>query len=103
MDGDLGRYDSLGTRLAATDAVAGTGLLPGPVRMARPVTISRACRFLVVDGAWLRRSRPAVMGAIAEHAASADLHVLRTPRALGHSSPGWTVQAAAGRRPCRLS
>ncbi len=83
MDGDLGPYDSLGTRLAAADTV-----------LVLDFSLVR-CAWLAVRRSreradfwwwmvlWRRRSRPVIRAAIAEHAASAEVQVFGTPRALG--------------------
>jgi adenylate kinase family enzyme len=83
MDGDLGPYDTaLGARLAAADTVI---LLDfSLVRCAwRAVRRSRErgdfWRWLL---GYRRRSLPLIRGAIADHAAAADLHTLTSPRAV---------------------
>lgn len=83
MDGDLGPYDSLAPRLAAADTVL---VLDFPLLLCawRAARRSRErADFWWWQVTWRRRSRPAVLAAIAEHAPSAALHVLRTPRELG--------------------
>jgi adenylate kinase family enzyme len=82
IDGDLGAYDALLVRLRAADTVI---VLDFPLwRCAwRALRRSREnlafWRWLV---AYRRRSLPTVLAAIAEHADHAELHVLRTPRAV---------------------
>jgi adenylate kinase family enzyme len=82
MDGDLGPHDVLPVRLEAADTVILVDL--SLVRCAwRAMRRSREradfWRWLLT---YRRRSRPLVMEAIATHAAGADVHVLRTPRAV---------------------
>jgi adenylate kinase family enzyme len=82
MDGDLGPYDAVEVRLRAADTII---LLDfSLVRCAwRAVLRSREradfWRWLV---AYRFHSRPILMQAIANHAPSANLRVLRDPRAL---------------------
>jgi nicotinamide riboside kinase len=82
MDGDLGPYDAVEVRLRAADTVI---LLDfSLIRCAwRAVRRSREradfWRWLL---AYRFQSRPTLMRAIADHAASADLRVLRDPEAL---------------------
>ena len=82
MDGDLGPYDAVEVRLRAADTII---LLDfSLVRCAwRAVLRSREradfWRWLL---AYRFRSRPVLMQAIAKHGASANLQVLRDPRAL---------------------
>ncbi|MGI8652199.1 MAG: hypothetical protein ACR2I7_05305 [Geodermatophilaceae bacterium] len=82
MDGDLGPYDSLGTRLAAAGRVLVLDF--SLVRCAwRAVRRSRErADFWWWMVLWRRRSRPKVMAAIADHATSADVHIFRAPRQL---------------------
>lgn len=82
MDGDLGPFDSLDTRLAAADTVLvlDFALLRCAWRAANRSREHTDFWWWVLT--WRRRSRPAVMAAVADHAASATVHVLRTPRAL---------------------
>ncbi len=82
MDGDLGPYDVVGVRLHAADTIIFLDF--SFFRCAwRAIRRSREradfWRWLL---AYRRRSRPLLMEAIATHAASADLHVLRNPGAL---------------------
>ena len=82
MDGDLGPYDVLDVRLEAADTVVVLDL--SLLRCAwRALRRSREradfWRWLLT---YRRRSRPLVMEAIAIHAAGADVHVLRSPRAV---------------------
>jgi adenylate kinase family enzyme len=82
MDGDLGPYDTVEIRLRAADTII---LLDfSLIRCAwRAVRRSRErtdfWRWLAV---YRFQSRPILMQAIANHAASTDLRVLRDPRAL---------------------
>jgi len=82
MDGDLGPYDAVEVRLRAADTII---LLDfSLIRCAwRAVRRSREradfWRWLVAYGF---HNRPILMKAIANHAASADLRVLRDPHAL---------------------
>ncbi|MDQ3709070.1 MAG: hypothetical protein M3387_07180 [Actinomycetota bacterium] len=82
MDGDLGAYDFLGTRLAVADTVLvlDFSLMRCAWRAVRR-SPERAdfWRWTVL---WRRQSRPAVMAAIAQNAASADVHLFRGPRQL---------------------
>ncbi|MFG6195862.1 hypothetical protein [Nonomuraea sp. JJY05] len=82
MDGDLGPYDVLDVRLRAADTVI---LLDFSFwRCAwRAIRRSRErADFWLWVWAWRRRSRPLLLAAIATHAGDAELHVIRTPRAL---------------------
>ena len=82
MDGDLGPYDVLPVRLRAADTVL---VLDFPLwRCAwRALRRSREnldfWRWLVT---YRRRALPVVVAALGEHAAHADVHVLRGPRAV---------------------
>jgi adenylate kinase family enzyme len=83
MDGDLGPYDTaLGARLAAADTVIVLDL--SLVRCAWRA--ARRSRENAEFWRWLlsyrRRSLPPTRRAIADHAASADVHVLASPRAV---------------------
>jgi adenylate kinase family enzyme len=82
MDGDLGPYDAVEVRLRAADTIIVLDF--SLIRCAwRAVRRSREradfWRWLV---AYRFQSRPILMQAIANHAASADLRILRDPRAL---------------------
>jgi hypothetical protein len=82
MDGDLGLYDAVEVRLRAADTIILLDL--SLVRCAwRAIRRSREradfWRWLL---AYRRQSRPILMQAIANYAASAKLHVLRDPGAL---------------------
>jgi len=82
IDGDLGPYDVVDVRLRAADTVIFLDF--SLVRCAwRAIRRSREradfWRWLVN---YRRQSRPLLMQAIATHAAKADFHVLRSPRAL---------------------
>ena len=82
MDGDLGPYDVIDARLQAADTVVFLDF--SPLRCAwRAIRRSREradfWRWLF---SYRRRSRPLLLQAIAVHARDADIHVLRTPRAV---------------------
>lgn len=82
MDGDLGPYDVLDIRIQAADTIVFLDF--SPLRCAwRALRRSREradfWRWLLT---YRRRSRPVILRAIAAHAADADIHVLRTPRAV---------------------
>jgi hypothetical protein len=82
MDGDLGPYDVIEVRLQAADTVVFLDF--SPLRCAwRAIRRSREradfWRWLF---SYRRRSRPLLLQAIAVHAGDADIHVLRTPRAV---------------------
>jgi len=82
MDGDLGPYDVLDVRLQAADTIVFLDFS------------SARCAWLAVRRSreradfwwWLltyrRRSRPLLLRAIAAYAGDAEIHVLRTPRAV---------------------
>jgi hypothetical protein len=82
MDGDLGPYDAVDVRLRAADTVIFLDF--SLLRCAwRAVRRSRErADFWCWLVAYRYQSRPALMGAIASHAPTAELHVLRDPRAL---------------------
>ena len=82
IDGDLGPYDAVEVRLQAADTVVFLDF--SPLRCAwRAIRRSREradfWRWLL---SYRRRSRPLLLQAIAAHARDADIHVLRTPRAV---------------------
>jgi adenylate kinase family enzyme len=82
MDGDLGSHDVLEVRLAAADTVIVLDFsLPRCAWRALRRSRERAdfWRWLV---RYRRESRPAVLRTVAEHAADADVQVLRGPRAV---------------------
>jgi len=82
MDGDLGPYDAVEVRLRAADTIIllDFSLIRCAWRAAlRSRERSDFWRWLV---AYRFRSRPILMRAIANHAAAANLQVLRGPRAL---------------------
>jgi adenylate kinase family enzyme len=82
MDGDLGPYDAVEVRLRAADSII---LLDFSfVRCAwRTIRRSRErADFWRWLAAYRRQSLPILMAAIASHAANADLHVFRSPKAL---------------------
>ena len=82
MDGDLGPYDAVEVRLRAADTLIFLDF--SLVRCAWRAL--RRSRERTDFWLWLlryhRQSRPFLMEAIANHAASATLHVLRNPEAL---------------------
>ena len=82
MDGDLGPYDVIDVRLQAADTVV---FLDFSLLRCAWRAISRS-RERADFWRWLlsyrRRSRPLLVKAIAVHAGDADVHVLRTPRAV---------------------
>jgi hypothetical protein len=101
MDGDLGPYDVIDVRLEAADTVVFLDF--SPVRCAwRAVRRSRErgdfWRWLF---SYRRRSRPLLLRAIAVHASGADIHVLRTPRAVGRFLSGAGQAAGSSRDACR--
>jgi len=82
MDGDLGPYDVPGVRLAAADTVVVLDFsLPRCASRAVRRSRERAdfWRWLI---SYRRRSLPLVLAAIDAHAASADVRVLASPRAV---------------------
>jgi adenylate kinase family enzyme len=83
LDGDLGPYDALEVRLRAADTLI---FLDFPLyRCAwRALRRSRERRdFWIWLLSYRYRSRPFLLRMIAEHASSARLHVLRSPREVG--------------------
>jgi len=82
MDGDLGPYDKLGARLAAADTVVilDFSLLRCAWRALRR-SRERADFWRWLIG-YRRRSLPPILRQIASHAGSADVVVLRGPRAV---------------------
>ena len=82
MDGDPGPYDVLDVRLQAADTIAFPDF--SPARCAWQAV--RRSRERADFWWWLltyrRRSRPLLLRAIAAHAGDAEIHVLRTPRAV---------------------
>ena len=82
MDGDLGPYDVLEIRLQAADTVVFLDF--SPLRCAwRAIRRSRErADFWLWLLSYRRRSRPLLLQTISAHAPNADLHVLRTPRAV---------------------
>lgn len=82
MDGDLGPYDVVDVRLRAADTIIFLDF--SLVRCAwrairRSPERADFWRWLV---AYRRRSRPLLLEAVAAHAAKADFHIFRSPRAL---------------------
>jgi len=82
MDGDLGPYDVIDVRLHAADTVVFLDF--SLLRCAwRAIRRSRErADFWWWLLSYRRRSRPLLVRAIAVHAGDADVHVLRTPRAV---------------------
>jgi adenylate kinase family enzyme len=82
MDGDLGPYDAVEVRLRAADTIIFLDF--SLVRCAwRAVRRSRErADFWLWLLRYRRQSRPVLMEAIADHAAKATVHVLRSPGAL---------------------
>jgi hypothetical protein len=82
MDGDLGPYDVVDVRLQAADTVVFLDFSP----LLCAWRAIRRSRERADFWRWLwsyrRRSRPLLLQAIAVHAGDADIHVLRTPRAV---------------------
>ena len=82
MDGDLGPYDTVEVRLRRADTVILLDFSLGRCAW-RAILRSREradfWRWLL---AYPCQSRPLLMQAIASHAATAELHVFRNPRAL---------------------
>jgi hypothetical protein len=80
MDGDLGPYDVLPVRLRAADTVL---VLDFPLWRCAWRALRRS-RENLDFWQWLltyrRRALPAVLAAVGEHAARAEVHVLRGPR-----------------------
>ena len=83
MDGDLGPYDVPAPRLARADTVLvlDFSLARCAYRAARR-SPERADFWWWLIG-WRHRARPALLRAIATHATTATVHILRTPRQLG--------------------
>ena len=82
MDGDLGPYDAVEERLRAADTIVLLDFsLPRCAWQAFRRSHERAdfWRWLLT---WRRRDRPVLMEAIAKHAPSAGLRVLRDPNAV---------------------
>jgi adenylate kinase family enzyme len=96
LDGDLGPYDVIEVRLRAADTVV---FLDFP--LARCAwRAARRSRENAAFWRWLltyrRRSRPALLAAIAAHAPNARVRVLRTPRAVRRFLANARGQAARG-------
>lgn len=82
LDGDLGPYDVLPVRLSGADTVI---VLDFPLWRCAWRALRRSREnldFWRWVAGYRRRGLPVVMAAVAAHAADADLHVLRTPRAV---------------------
>jgi adenylate kinase family enzyme len=84
MDGDLGPYDAPAPRLGRADTVLilDFSLLRCAWRAARRSREQADFWWWLLI--WRRHSRPTVLEAVARYSPNADLHVLRTPRALRH-------------------
>ncbi len=82
MDGDLGQYDVLGPRLVAADTVLvlDFSLVRCIWRAARRSRERADFWWWVLW--WRYRSRPALLQAVATYAPTADLRIVRNPRAL---------------------
>lgn len=82
IDGDLGEYDDLGPRLSRADAVLVLDF--GLARCAwRAFRRSREnAEFWRWLALWRVSSRPVVLDAIARYATQAEVHRVRSPRAL---------------------
>jgi adenylate kinase family enzyme len=82
LDGDLGPYDVLPVRLRAADTVI---VLDFPLWRCAWRALRRS-RENLAFWRWLvtyrREALPVVMAAVAAHAGHAELHVLRSPRAV---------------------
>ena len=82
MDGDLGPYDVLDVRMRAADTIVFLDFSPSRCAW-RAIRRSREradfWRWLLT---YRHRSRPLIQQVIAAHAGNADVHVLRTPRAV---------------------
>lgn len=79
LDGDLGPYDALETRLTAADTVVVLDFSFWRCAW----RAARRSRENLTFWRWLltyrRRSLPAIMTAITDHAAAAAIHILRNP------------------------
>ncbi|AYF74555.1 adenylate kinase [Nocardia yunnanensis] len=99
MDGDLGPYDVLEVRLRAADTVV---VLDFSLWRCAWRALRRS-RENLVFWRWLigyrRHSLPAVRAAIGEFAETAQLHVLRTPRAVENFLSEVPVPGDAGALP----
>jgi hypothetical protein len=84
MDGDLGSYDALAPRLGRADTavILDVSLVRCAWRAARRSRERADFWWWLLT--WRRHSRPTVLEAVARYAPHADLHVLRTLRALRH-------------------
>lgn len=82
MDGDLGKYDALEVRLSAADTVI---ILDFSVWRCAYRAIRRSREradfwwWLIT---WRFISRPKIIASIKEHTPKAEVHILRSPRAL---------------------
>ncbi len=82
MDGDLGPYDVVDVRLRAADTIIFVDFSLFRCAWRAVWRSPERADFWSWLLAYRRRSRPLLMEAIATHASSADLHVLRSPGAL---------------------
>ena len=90
LDGDLGPYDAPDVRLRAADTIilldfslarcAGRAIRRSPLHVRSAFLQSERADFWRWLLAYRRRSRPLIMKAIATHAPSATLLILRNPR-----------------------
>lgn len=88
LDGDLGSYDQLDVRLAVADTII---ILDFPLLLCAWRAIRRSRErtdFWLWLIRWRRLSRPLLFQAISRFAPTAQLLVLRTPRALDHFLAG---------------
>jgi adenylate kinase family enzyme len=82
VDGDLGRYDAPGVRLARADTVLilDFSLLRCAWRAVRRSRERADFWYWLIT--WRHRSKPALQHAIITHAPRATVHILRNPRQL---------------------
>lgn len=82
LDGDLGPYDELPIRLAAADTVVVLDFSFVRCAWRAAKRSHERVDFWWWLVWWRRRSRPAILAAIERHAPTAQIHILRTPKAL---------------------
>lgn len=82
MDGDLGPYDVVEVRLGAADTIIFLDLSLARCAWRALRRSHERFDFWLWLVRYRHRSRPLLMAAIAKHAACANLHVIRTPKAL---------------------
>ncbi len=82
MDGDLGKYDVLGIRLRAADTVLVLDFSLTRCFLRAVQRSPERGNFWWWLFTWRWLSRPKVMKAIDAYATKADVHILRTPKAL---------------------